>query len=196
MFKCYIKRYIWLFVVLTLATFSLFFFLGGHYLRPNALAIWGDVGKTVAIVTFCAVLFEKWMWKLPISLKFLVRIPCLEGLWKGNIRYKMDGCDAVYEKPVSVEIRQSLFNIMIETKTDESSSRSICASFNIDDSSGLKLLVYSYLNIPKQEFRDSSHIHYGSTLFEVGKTEKTMEGYYWTDRKTRGDITIEKVKDQ
>jgi len=33
-------------------------------------------------------------------------------------------------------------------------------------------------------------------LLEINKDNRKMEGYYWTDRRTRGDIVLEKMEDE
>ena len=50
-----------------------------------------------------------------------------------------------------------------------------------------------YLNTPKAGVRERSEIHYGSTIlnFDGFKVTK-MDGEYWTDRETTGEITLTK----
>ncbi len=139
-----IKRFVWLIVVLSLAVFSLFFFLGGHFCNPNASDVWGDVGKMVSVVTLFAILFERWLWKLPICLNLIVPMPCVEGPWKGTIKYRQEGSEGIHTKSINVKIRQSFLNLHVEARTDESASKSVCATFNIDDARDVKQLVSLY----------------------------------------------------
>ena len=111
-------------------------------------------------------------------------------MWRGEIKSTYNS--EMNSIPVNVTIRHSFFNIQIKIKTGESSSISICRSFDIDEERGLKQLIYSYQNNPKATIREKSEIHYGTTRLEISDNAKTLEGEYWTTRKTTGDIKIEK----
>jgi hypothetical protein len=51
-----------------------------------------------------------------------------------------------------------------------------------------------YRNEPKVEVRQRSPIHYGGMLLTVqGEPPSRLEGHYWTDRNTRGDLILEGV---
>ena len=91
------------------------------------------------------------------------------------------------ERRATLEIRQTLTLIHITLITDESKSRSLSAS--IDEILGEVQLTYCYLNTPKSEYRERSEIHYGTATLSITGS-KTLEGQYYTDRKTRGDMTF------
>lgn len=93
--------------------------------------------------------------------------------------------------PTEIKITQTFFNVQVKIKTNESRSHSIGASFDIEKDRGLEQLIYSYINTPKSSVRDRSEIHYGSTLLTFeGFRVNEMEGQYWTDRKTTGEIKL------
>lgn len=69
--------------------------------------------------------------------------------------------------------------------TNESKSKSLSAS--IDDILGEMQLTYCYLNTPKSEYRDRSEIHYGTATLSIANPQ-ILEGQYYTDRKTNGDM--------
>jgi hypothetical protein len=47
------------------------------------------------------------------------------------------------------------------------------------------------LNTPKAGVRERSEIHYGSTILNFdGFNVTKMDGEYWTDRKTTGEIIL------
>jgi len=103
MIKYNIKRFIWLIVILSFSVFALLFFVGRHYATFDLRDIWGDIGKTVSAVTILAVLFEKRFWKFPIFKKLLVPVPCLDGIWKGTIKYRVDeDCESLCKLPLFV----------------------------------------------------------------------------------------------
>ena len=79
-------------------------------------------------------------------------------------------------------------------ETDESKSRSVGGSFDVDKMRGYQRLIYSYLNEPEVTVRNRSQIHYGTAMLEYNDKEDTLKGTYWTDRKTTGRIVLTKLK--
>ncbi len=151
-----------------------------------------NVSTTISINIILWIFFIKWIWKWQIFYPWLVSFPNLSGKWSGYIKsnWEEKNLDQI---PIEVTIVQTFFNVQISIKTEESSSYSVGASFNIDKDRGLSELYYSYLNTPRSGVRDRSEIHYGSTLLTFeGFNVKEMEGEYWTSRKTTGEIKLEK----
>lgn len=190
MVKYNLSRYISVIVVLSISIF-----LGTAYFRSNLSfininTIWEDITTTITIVALICTLFATYAWKWKVFHNWLVPFPCLSGMWSGEIK-STHNSDLI-SIPVEVTIRHSFFNIQIRIKTGESSSISICGSFDIDEERGLKQLIYSYQNNPKATIRERSEIHYGTTRLEISDNAKILEGEYWTTRKTTGDIRIEK----
>ena len=128
--------------------------------------------------------------KLSAFRNWLVPFPRINGEWKGKLVFIKDEVEK--EISATVSIYQTLFYIQIKLKTEESTSNSICASFNIDKDRGLKQLFYSYLNIPKTTIRYRSKIHYGAVRLEINDDATVLEGEYWTSRGSVGKITLEK----
>ncbi len=187
-----IGRYIAAIVVLSIVLFLLVSFLRNSLSYSEIKHIWADIATTVTIVTFICTLFISWAWKWKMFQGWLVPFPCLSGKWEGELFSTFDtGSKPI---PVEVTIRHNFFNIQIKVRTGESSSASTCGSFDIEEDRGLKQLIYSYQNTPKATVRGGSEIHYGTTRLEISDDAKTLEGEYWTSRKTTGDIKIVKVE--
>lgn len=151
------------------------------------------ISTTVSINVILWTLFIKWGWKSQLFYPWLVPFPNLSGKWEGHLKsnWKETTLDPI---PTEVTISQSFFNVQIRIKTNESRSHSICASFDIDKDRGLQQLIYSFINTPKASVRERSEIHYGSTLLTFdGFKVKEMEGEYWTDRETTGEIILKKI---
>jgi hypothetical protein len=186
-----IGRYITAIVVLSIVLFLVIAFFRNNLSLKSLDNIWEDITTTVTIVTIICTLFVSWAWRWSIFQGWLVPFPCLSGKWNGEIisTYNSE------KKPIPVEIviKHLFFNIQIRVKTNESTSVSTCASFDIDEDRGLKQLIYSYQNNPKATVRDHSEIHYGTTRLEISDDITVLEGEYWTSRKTTGDITLLKV---
>lgn len=145
---------------------------------------------SVNIILWMIFIARAWRWKF--FYPWLVPFPNLSGDWKGSIKsnWKEKELEPI---PIEVSITQNFFNIQVRIKTKESRSYSISASFDIDNERGFQQLFYTYLNAPKAGVRERSEIHYGSTIlnFDGFKVTK-MDGEYWTDRETTGEITLTK----
>ncbi|MBL0202370.1 MAG: hypothetical protein IPP81_20095 [Chitinophagaceae bacterium] len=150
------------------------------------------VSTTISINIILWMLFIAWAWKWKIFYPWLVPFPNLSGDWEGTIKsnWKEKELEPI---PIQVSITQNFFNVQVRIKTKESRSYSIGASFDIDNERGFQQLFYTYLNTPKAGVRERSEIHYGSTIlnFDGFKVTK-MDGEYWTDRETTGEITLTK----
>lgn len=152
------------------------------------------VSTTISINIIIWMIFIAWAWKWKIFYPWLVPFPNLSGNWEGTIKsnWKEKELDPI---PIEVSITQNFFNIQVRIKTNESRSYSIGASFDIDNERGFQQLFYTYLNTPKAGVRERSEIHYGSTILNFdGFNVTKMDGEYWTDRETTGDIILTKKK--
>lgn len=184
-------RYITAVVVLTIVIFIGLSFVRNKLTFDDIASIWRDITTTITFVTLICTLFISWAWKWKIFQGWLVPFPYLSGKWSGEINTNYENKE--WTIPIEVTLKQSFFNIQVRVKTDESSSVSICGSFDIDDDRGLKQLIYSYQNTPKTTIRDRSVIHYGTTRLEINDDATILEGEYWTSRKTTGDIKLTKT---
>lgn len=152
------------------------------------------VSTTISINIIIWMIFIAWAWKWKIFYPWLVPFPNLSGNWEGTIKsnWKEKELDPI---PIEVSITQNFFNIQVRIKTNESRSYSIGASFDIDNERGFQQLFYTYLNTPKAGVRERSEIHYGSTILNFdGFNVTKMDGEYWTDRETTGEIILTKKK--
>lgn len=151
-----------------------------------------QISTTISINIFLWTFFVLWGWKFKIFYPWLVPFPNLSGEWNGNIKSSWEGKQSELI-PIKLTINQNFFNTQIQIRTGESKSHSVSSNFDIDKERGFEQLVYTYLNIPKSTVRDRSQIHYGSAILEFsGYKVNAMQGEYWTDRKTIGEISVEK----
>jgi len=180
-----IKTFVTAIAVLLCLSFLLSIYVSGNW---RLASIREAFGSCVTFVTIIAWIFVKWLWKAPIFQKWLVPFPCFSGTWIGEIYYEWDGTKQ--NKKIEVKIRQTFLTLQIETISNESSSISICSSFDIDEERGRNHLIYSYINEPDATLRDHSQIHYGTVKLRINEDVNTLEGTYWTDRRTIGDIVV------
>ncbi len=158
--------------------------------------IWSAVEKipqVISIYIIIVIIFKKWVWKWNILQGWLVKIPNLEGTWKGEL--KSDWIDPSTNKnippvPIILVIKQTFSDIKCTLMTQESTSYSTAADINYIQGEDL-YLTYNYTNRPKATIRDRSEIHDGASILKIIKNPKLcLEGEYWTSRKTRGDISL------
>lgn len=173
------------------ALFIVIELLRNHYGQLDIKFLWEDFGTCLSIVSIIGFCFNKWMWKWSIFQSWLVPFPCLAGEWEGHIFYNWDGIDR--DKIIKLKIRQTFLQVQICIETNESHSNSICASFDFDEMRGHRDLVYSYINEPDVTIRERSQIHYGTAKLRYNDKEGTLEGTYWTDRKSVGDIILTRI---
>ena len=150
------------------------------------------ISTTISINIVIWTIFIGYAWKWRIFYPWLVPFPNLSGKWVGFIKsnWNEKSLDPI---PISLTITQTFFNIQVKIKTEESRSYSVSSSFDIDSDRGFQQLFYSYLNTPKSGVRARSEIHYGSAVLNFeGFDVKKMEGEYWTDRETTGEIGVTK----
>lgn len=159
---------------------------GGDLLRRFPLA--------VTIYALAHFLFAKWLWRLPILQGWLIKLPDLQGTWRGEL--KSDWKDpatgqGVAPKSVLLVIRQTYTSISCTLLTEESSSYSIAAEITPLGGDGELYLCYSYTNKTKAMVKDRSPDHDGATILKIIRIpDRKLEGYYWTARKTRGDMVF------
>jgi len=175
MYKC-IKKYLKYIVVI-----SIFSFIIIDSIFPKDSII-NNITKTVPVLTIVYVLYSKYLWKFnPIE-----KIPRLHknytGVFVSTYKNKKNFVD--------LQVKQTLFNVQIIYKTKESCSSSMNAYIYCER--GEWKLIYNYLNEPDNIYRNRSEIHYGTCILSLGDV-KNINGKYYTDRKTTGDITLKFV---
>lgn len=139
--------------------------------------IWGYAGEAIGIAIILTALYEKYIWRVnPFE-----NTPKLSPRYIGKLKSTYDN----KVRPATLEIKQTLTSIHVTMITQESKSKSLSTS--IDNILGETQLTYCYLNTPKNEFRSRSDIHYGTAILSINNPNK-IEGQYYTDRKTTGDM--------
>ena len=134
----------------------------------SAYDLFGYAGEAISAAVILSGLYEKFLWRLnPFE-----STPKLKKRYVGKLK---SGYDHI-ERDASLEIKQTLLSVQ---------SKSLSAS--IDDILGEMQLTYCYLNTPKSEYRDRSEIHYGTATLTIANPQ-ILEGQYYTDRKTNGDM--------
>jgi hypothetical protein len=139
-------------------------------------------------------IFTQWAWKISFLRNWLVKIPDLNGTWKGLIKSNWVN-SKTNEKPdpipVILTINQTLFHISCVMRTEEMTSYSFVSGFEINEEMQIKRLVYSYNSRPGMDVKHRSPEHFGTMLFDIiENSSQKLKGEYWTDRNTIGIIEM------
>lgn len=162
------------------------------FLRPFGLV----VGTIVLVVG----VFARWGWAWPLFQGWYVKRPDVRGTWQVDLQsswINLETNEGIPPIKAYIAVRQTLTTLSLRLMTPESKSRLIAHSIELSDD-GIYRIAGIYRNEPRVELQgDRSEIHHGSLLLEVYGTPPTsMEGHYWTDRGTRGTMTISRKKEK
>ena len=144
------------------------------------------IGEAIGVAAIIMTVFNKWAWKWK-WLRWTHDTPVLAKNYKGTFISDYDG---VKHSGIII-INQTYLAMAVQLKTDESSSRSLTASFS--EVQSVRYLIYTYQNDPRAEIQERSPIHYGTAMLNVSNP-MILEGNYFTGRKSRGSMQFEAVK--
>jgi hypothetical protein len=179
-------------VIISVAGFyTLGLFVSGATLLPwvnQALAALPIIGSILLL------LWDLVLWKLTIFQK-LTKRPYLAGFW--SVSYRPTAASHIPEGgnrgPILgyLVIRQSYWSISIRSYTAESTSDSRAIFWELRTGSDFKTPAFIYENLPKESESHRSTRHLGTNRLDpTSASPKEVEGTYFTDRYTKGDMTI------
>jgi hypothetical protein len=147
------------------------------------------LGVGAVLVTFT--LYDRILWrKRPFNLSLTER-PVIRATWRGILRstYVDPGTgQAIDPIDVFLVVHQTYSSLSLMLITRESKSTSIVAALE-QPAQGQSVISSTYVNVPKLLIQDRSRIHRGSMILEVsGSPPRALEGFYWTDRDTKGEV--------
>ena len=136
------------------------------------------------------VAWDNFIWRLPWTQKIKSVPRNLRGTWRGTLdSFWVDPKTGLSpdKKTVYLIIRQSATSISVVLLTDE--SRSVSSVGEVTDDHTVASLDYMYLNRPDSRVEHRSRMHHGSTSLDIiGRPATRLEGRYWTDRDTKGEL--------
>ncbi len=168
------------------ATFAALLWLGGEDVSA-------DWVRFVSLATLVAVgleaAYEKWLWALLPAGRS--RRPDLRGTWMGTLTTH-------WVDPVSGEvppakvcylvISQTASTVRAALLTDESRSDSSAAELS-ENGAGIAL-QYLFRNQPQIRVDHRSTAHHGGVTLDIDSAGSRLEGHYWTDRNSRGELVF------
>lgn len=155
-------------------------------MKPTNLEQWVEyAGYAVPIACGFAFLFERWIWRWnPFE-----QMPRLSSSYVGELHYKYAGNEET--KEVSLTVKQTLLHVQITAQTDMNSSNSI--SGIIVEEHGENVLYYQYITSPNLTSTRDNPMQYGASRMRIEDKGKTLQGNYWTNRPSRGDMIWKSV---
>lgn len=153
----------------------------------------------IGLLGIILIVFERWAWKLPILHDWFVPRPNLSGTWEVTLQSGWgDKKGKQRASPIHgyMTVRQTYSTLSMHLMTEESSSEFIASSVVRSDD-GTYQVAALYRNTPKVLIQDRSRIHHGGMLLRVlGNPPYSLEGYYWTDRDTQGEMRLSNRRTQ
>lgn len=159
-------------------------------IKPS-LELLAPYSTVVTIVTIFASAFDCLIWRAPLIREYLAKRPWLGGVWKVQINSNwIDPEIGLSRGPINgfAYVNQTYSAIQISIFTEQSSSNSTNVFLKACENNTFEITA-TYSSIPRQSVRDTSEIHHGSMILRVvDGNMPVMEGSYWTDRHTVGEI--------
>jgi hypothetical protein len=171
------------------AVWAIVLFVSGQSFSSGVLR---PLSTVTSLVVLLSIAFELWLWRLPFLHGWLVKRPVIDGTWRAELHSNWNDDAGAPIRPVQgyMVVRQTFLNLSLRLLTEESSSylvgtEIVCA---VD---GLYCVSGVYRNEPRYLERGHSPIHYGAVWLQVIETPAhMMEGHYWTDRNTAGELRL------
>jgi hypothetical protein len=184
-------------VLFTTAALVVLFLLGFTAIKgqPDTASEWlAPIGPAVATAGAGLWLFDRYAWRWwgvhPLHAR-----PILHGTWQGELvsDWVNETGERIPPDPnVFLVVRQRFWHVSVRLLTKESASVSTLADFKTDGD-GVHQLVYVYGNTPRPEVRDRSKLHCGAVVLTAPRDAgHGIEGYYFTDRKTVGEMRFDR----
>ncbi len=160
---------------------------------PLHLALLKPFSIVVTVMALSWSAFDRWIWRWQLLSGWFVSRPDLHGTWKGKLVSNWEDSNTgerVQQVQIYLVVRQTYSKVTIRLFTSESSSESSSAQLNYDGGS-VYTVAATYTNTPRILNRNRSPIHHGAVVLQVvGDPPVALTGEYWTDRKTKGEITL------
>jgi hypothetical protein len=178
-------------VALAFVALAAILLVQGRPMRASDLA--SAFSYVVTCVAFALLAWERVFWSWRIFRPWLTSRPDLRGTWKGQLQSSWTDGDTGQKlgaMEVYLVIRQTYSTIDVRLLSVESSSVSLSGNV-FADSAGVYTLAYTYRLTPNVLQRERSPIRHGGTLLSIrGDPVHQVDGEYWTDQGTRGQITF------
>jgi hypothetical protein len=149
--------------------------------------------QVVGAVMILLTAFDLWLWRLPFLQGWMVKRPNVTGTWRAEVRSEWVDPDTQQRRPPIpgfMVIRQTFSTLSLCLITDESRSELLGAEI-MRSADGTYRIFGVYTNEPRYSVRFRSPMHYGGLELRVaGSPPERIEGHYWTDRNSAGELSL------
>ncbi len=182
------KSHLTVIVLLSVALWATILSING---TPLSLDLLKPFSFVIALLGVALYLFDKSLWRAPLLFDWFVRRPYISGTWKVQLILIPPDTNPGPERlsvPAFASITQTYSSLTLRLMTEESSSDLVSERLaRMPD--GAYQLAAVYVNTPRISLQSKSRPHYGAMLLRAsGNRPKIMEGHYWTDRGTFGEL--------
>lgn len=158
--------------------------------------LFAPIGAAGAAASLFVLAFDHFLWRIPRIGRKLSKRPDMRGTWRGRLASNWKNPDTGQridpDPEVYLVVRQTFWSVTANLITKESKSCSTTATIE-DDGCGQYQFVAQYRNTPRASVRDRSEVHHGSFKLDIGgEPVDRLEGYYWTDRNTMGELEFDR----
>lgn len=152
----------------------------------------------VGVLVISSLALEHYLWRQPWLHGWFVKRPDLRGTWKVTLQSDWMNPETNQLIPPIIcymGVEQTLSNIQMHLMTRESESWFVAHSICPSPSENGYQIFGVYTNKPNVHIRfTTSSIHLGALVLDTHGESKirptTLTAEYWTDRKTRGQMTF------
>jgi len=153
---------------------------------------WIDAPSTLAFYGAYYQLFRHVLWKMRFWRQVgLVRVPSLEGHWKGHVVTSYDQQQGKHE--IEIDIIQDWTHMLVRLKSAYSQSHSLIGSIITSDQS---VISYEYLNEPLTAAVQTMHIHRGTARLILSSQGDSLDGDYYSGRDRTNYGAIHLMRDR
>lgn len=147
----------------------------------------------VLIAVIVLNLWDRWLWRLPVSQRLQAVPRDIRGTWRGTLTSLWVDPETGKTPPRKLAflvVRQTASTVTAQLLTNELRSMSTMARVEMRD--GQHHLQYLFVGEPKPEVEHRSRMHRGATLLIVeGRPANRIAGRYWTDRDSKGELVFD-----
>lgn len=158
-----------------------------------SLSWFRPLSTVLAVLVILVAILDKWAWHWRVLQPWLIHVPDLRGTWRAELRRTNGAEDTIN---AYMAIRQTCSSLSMRLMSNESASMLLAARMT-KAADGEFTVTGVYQNVPNLSVRDQSPIHNGAILLNVqGTPPVTLDGQYWTDRATRGELRLTRLLDR
>ncbi len=155
--------------------------------------LWVPFGSVVTVASVVVWIFDRWLWSW-WACSLVMRRADLRGTWRGELVSEWVNPKTGTTLPpiaVAMSVTQTASALYLRQFTAESESETVAASV-LSEADGAESVAVVYRNEPKGVLRERSPIHFGGMRLRV-TGEEEISGEYWTDRNSRGQLTLGRI---